>query len=135
MKAKKRRSLILICAIILLLSNICTNLNLVYATNREITNEEVDEEKKEDNLLNTDETLEEEDTQEETEKSENNYINEETNVDLESENIESIENEEILDYEDLLLTEDYEIMQVANSGETSSVQYYGSISYRRFYSR
>lgn len=132
MRAKNRRILILICAIILIFSNICTNLSLVYATNIEITNEEIDEEKKEDNLLNIDENLEKQEIQEETEESKNNNINEESIVDLESEDIESRENEEILDSEDVLLTSDFDIMPLANTGETSVVQYYGSISYGRF---
>lgn len=129
MKVKNKRIIILICAIILIFSNVCTNLSLVYATNREITNEEMDEEKKEDNLLNIDENLEKQEIQEETEESKNNNINEETNVDLEIEDIESTENEEILDNEDVLLTSDFDIMPLANAGETSAVQYYGSVSY------
>ena len=143
MKKKNKQILSFICAIILLLSNICTNIGIisstVYAVDEDISiaqNELLEKSEivpNEENLIENEEEKDEIKLFEEIQKSDEDIenfkdpkdnINDEINEDIDKE----LEKEEILEDESLL-TEEYGIMPLASGGNTATVTYLGSVSY------
>lgn len=111
MKSKNKKCILFICALILLLTSIFTDLKIisseVYATTEELCENTVENEQTDEpSLINKQEEINE-NAQEVIEDDE-----------LQEENVE----------DEILLSED-EIMLLANPGASSTVQYHGSVSY------